>query len=167
MGQLPLPLQARRVVRTPITTGAAPPAPVVFCIVPAAGGLTAYRGGRLETGCGLRFTDCAHGRGVAARVSGIAYGVTGPSAPRPIRLQAPDSRLIHGEWGSVGLLKTDLCVFHRRSGQNDAGASDATAAVADGRFCARLRPSSKVGFFNSLSVLHFLQGARLPVARCG
>ena len=52
----------------------------------------------------------------------------------------------------MGLLKKGLAAFRQRNGQIDAGASDATAPVADGRFRVRLRPGSKVGFFNSPTV---------------
>ena len=49
-----------------------------------------------------------------------------------------------------------ISAFHQRSGQNDAGASDATTAVADGRFRVGLRPGTKVGFFNSPTATAFL-----------
>ena len=52
----------------------------------------------------------------------------------------------------MGLLKKGLSAFHQRCGWNGAGASDAIAGVADCRFRVRLRPSSKVGFFNSPTV---------------
>jgi hypothetical protein len=55
----------------------------------------------------------------------------------------------------VGLLKKGISAFRLRNGQNDAGASDATANVADGRFRVRLRPGSKVGFFNSPTVTYY------------
>jgi hypothetical protein len=44
------------------------------------------------------------------------------------------------ESGTVGLLKKGLSAIHQQGGQNGADVSDATAAVADGRFRVGLRP---------------------------
>ena len=82
------------------------------------------------------------GRGDAARASGIACRVAGTTALGCRTLTSA------GNWGSVGPLKEGLCAFRRRGEQNDARASDFTAAVADGRFRFELRPSSRPGFFN-------------------
>jgi len=56
---------------------------------------------------------------------------------------------------NLGLLKKGLSVFRQRCEENDAGVSDATAAVADDRFRVGLRPSSKAGLFNSPTVPSF------------
>jgi hypothetical protein len=56
----------------------------------------------------------------------------------------------------TGLLKKGLSAIHQQGGQNGADVSDATAAVADGRFRVGLRPGSKVGFFNSPITLQSL-----------
>jgi hypothetical protein len=60
-----------------------------------------------------------------------------------------------GELGTAGLLKKGLSAFRQRNGQNDAGASDATATVADGRLRVGLRYSSRVGFFNSPTATYY------------
>jgi hypothetical protein len=62
---------------------------------------------------------------------------------------------MRGGCGTLGLLKKGLSAFHQRSGQNDAGASDATAAVADGRFYMKPQVGSKVGFLNSPTLPDF------------
>jgi len=62
--------------------------------------------------------------------------------------------------GDVGPLKKGLSEFHQRGGQNDAGASDATAVAADGRPRARLRPSSTVESLNSPNVPRGLDGSQ-------
>jgi hypothetical protein len=76
---------------------------------------------------------------------------SGPATVTPISRAVPTP----GERGTLGLLKKGLSAFHQRNGQNDAGASDATSAVADGRFRVGLRHGSKAGFFNSPALPQF------------
>ena len=73
------------------------------------------------------------------------------SGATTVRIVATDVAAT-GELGTVGLLKKGLSVFRQRCEENDAGASDATAAVADDRFRVGFRPSSKAGLFNSPTV---------------
>ena len=55
----------------------------------------------------------------------------------------------------VGLLKKRLLAPRCANGQKVAGASDASAVVADGRFLVRPQTHSEVGFLNSPTVPSF------------